>query len=123
MRKEPMKILVTGSRDWTNRPLLERTLATYWAGWPDLTIIEGCARGADQMAEDWAVRHRVPVKHHPAKWDLYGKSAGPRRNEEMLREKPDLVVAFHENLDQSRGTAHMVRIALARGVDVSVIDR
>jgi excisionase family DNA binding protein len=52
---------------------------------------------------------------YPAQWEVYGKSAGPRRNEHMLREgKPDGFVAFPGGV----GTAHLVRIAKAAGVKV-----
>lgn len=51
----------------------------------------------------------------PAKWKMYGRSAGAIRNAVMLSEfQPDIVVAF----PGGRGTAHMVRIARAAGIDV-----
>lgn len=85
------------------------------------TIIEGCARGADSMAEDWAAMQNVPVMHFPAQWERYGKSAGPRRNTQMLVEgKPDAVIAFSCDLANSRGTANMVSQARKAGVPVWV---
>jgi YspA, cpYpsA-related SLOG family len=111
-----VKILVTGDRNWDDW----ETLSTVLDGYHPTLIIEGCARGADRMAEIWARKRQVPNKHFPANWDLYGRSAGPRRNQEMLTTKPDLVVAFHSNIENSRGTAHMIRIAEAKGIDVSL---
>src|SRR5574338_573587 len=97
------------------------------AKWLDVDVlIEGCARGADRMAEDWSldmscsgapqIRENI---HYPAEWDKYGRSAGPIRNMKMLDEgRPDFVVAFHDNLADSKGTRHMVEIADAAGVPV-----
>lgn len=54
-----------------------------------------------------------------AAWHNYGKAAGPRRNRKMLDEyDPDLVVAFHDDLDASKGTKDMVDYATSQGVQV-----
>jgi hypothetical protein len=83
------------------------------------TIIEGCARGADKIAEDYGQAHRLPVEHYPASWVTNGRAAGPIRNAQMLeRGKPELVVAFDLG---TPGTADMVRKAIAAGVKVRVI--
>ena len=52
---------------------------------------------------------------YPAQWDVYGRRAGPIRNQEMIDEgKPDGVVAF----PGGKGTADMVRRAEAAGLKV-----
>jgi hypothetical protein len=57
----------------------------------------------------------------PADWNTHGKAAGPIRNRQMLKEgKPDVVLAFHEDLGRSKGTADMVRAAKAAGIAVKV---
>jgi len=112
------KIIVCGDREWTNQGVIDRELEALAIEFPKLTIIEGCARGADSMAESWADWYEVPIIHRPADWDRYGKAAGPIRNRAMLDEGPDLVVAFHRNLNKSRGTRNMVEIARAAGVPV-----
>lgn len=110
-----MKVLVTGSRTWSRRHVVDdffdrlaREHNAYEVrdhdghlidfGWDsfDLTVIHGAARaGADQMAEDWTWSHQVPVIRYPAEWDKHGRSAGYRRNIRMIEEgKPDLVAAF-----------------------------
>jgi hypothetical protein len=38
----------------------------------------------------------------------------------MLRQNPDLVLAFHPDITASKGTSHMVNIARAAGVKVEV---
>ena len=84
------RALVCGSRRWTDRPLIERTLRAYG---PAL-IVHGAARGADQIAGDVAEQLGWPVEAHPADWRRHGRSAGPRRNLAMLDTHPTLVIAF-----------------------------
>lgn len=110
-------ILVTGDRNWDDRELLFATLD----GYRDCSeIIEGCARGADRMAEEWALGRYVDLHHFPADWIRKHRGAGPQRNKEMLRHQPapDLVIAFHNDLANSKGTANMVALAERAGVPV-----
>lgn len=59
---------------------------------------------------------------YPADWKTYGRAAGPIRNRQMLTcGQPDLVLAFHDALEISKGTANMVKIARKAGVPVVVI--
>jgi len=67
----------------------------------------------------------VPCYHRPADWRI-GRGAGPKRNKEMLAELlkfpgDRLVVAFHDDLKSSKGTANMVAIATKAGVHVRLI--
>jgi len=104
---------VCGSRDWTDTTLIYRWLSLFD---PD-TIIEGEARGADQRAAWWAFDNNVPCMRFPAEWKKYGKAAGPIRNKQMLDEgKPDLVLAFHDDIENSKGTADMVEQARKRDI-------
>lgn len=41
---------------------------------------DGRMRGADAVANDWALANEVPMSVWPAKWAKHGNSAGPRRN-------------------------------------------
>lgn len=109
-----MKILVCGGRAYQDGKKVAEVLDKI-----DVThIIEGGARGADNLARQWALNKGILITTHPAQWKHYGKSAGARRNLEMLQEKPDLVVAF----PGGRGTAHMISIARQAGVGVRMID-
>ena len=78
-------------------------------------FITGHCKGADMMAEEYAKDEGIKNDIYPAEWDRYGKSAGYKRNTQMLVEgKPDLVVAFKGGV----GTAMMVKIAMDAGVNV-----
>jgi hypothetical protein len=76
-------------------------------------VIEGGARGADRFGRIWAQRLGLEVLTFNADWDRWGRSAGFRRNEEMLTlGKPDLVIAYVDKpLVESRGTKSMVDLA------------
>lgn len=110
-----MRILVCGGRDYSDSTLVNAVLDEYVHAGTLGTIIEGCARGADSLAETYGTYWRIPVEHFPADWDKHGKAAGPIRNKQMLDEgKPDLVVAF----PGGRGTANMIEQAERAGVPV-----
>jgi hypothetical protein len=106
-----MKILVCGGRDFSDYPFMSSTLESI----NPTQIISGGARGADRLAERYAVEFGVPIQVFPALWDTEGKAAGFIRNQRMLDEgDPDLVVAF----PGGRGTDDMVRRAIRHGVKV-----
>ncbi|SRR5258706_6413476 len=113
-----MKVIVCGDRNWTNQGLIDRVLEGIALEFPNLVIVEGCARGADTMAESWANWYEVPIEHHPAEWKVYGNSAGSRRNKEMLAAGAELVVAFHRDIDKSKGTRNMVQQARAAQIPI-----
>jgi hypothetical protein len=90
-----------------------------------LVIIHGAARGADLIAGEIALSiEGVKVEEYPAQWEKHGKKAGPLRNVQMLQEgQPELVIAFHDDLANSKGTRHMATIAAKQGLDVYVVRR
>lgn len=112
-----MKILVCGGRNFNDRPLIFQVLNNLK---PRPTcIVTGDSSGADHHAEAWAHHNKdwsVTSKAYPADWARYGASAGPKRNQYMLDDNPDIarVVAF----PGGRGTADMVRRAQARNIPV-----
>ena len=112
-----MRVLVCGDRSWSNLAPILRELKRL----RPTVVIHGGARGADTLAGAAARQLKIPVEVFPAQWDLYGKSAGPIRNKQMLVEgKPDLVLAFHTDIMASRGTRDMVRRAERAGVPFEI---
>jgi hypothetical protein len=115
--------IICGSREWRTRYAIDRLMIELPDG---ALIIHGdCDRGADEMADESATVHPdLTILKMPAQWDAHGKSAGPRRNESMLRVLKELrhcgyEVAVHAfPLGESRGTRHMMRIAEATGITV-----
>lgn len=111
-----MKVLVCGDRYYTNVNFLESVLdgISEQIDW----IIEGEAPGADTIARNWAIKNEKPFMGFPAPWKRFkreGKNpraAGVIRNTQMLKEgKPDFVIAFHDNIEQSKGTKNMLEQA------------
>lgn len=104
-----MRLLVFGSRTWTDRAAVWRALSAL----PRSAVIEGEAKGADTMARQWAQFYRVPLARFPADWNGEGRGAGPRRNARMLLEgKPDRAIGFVSGTvgtPLSRGSADMAR--------------
>lgn len=121
-----MRILICGDRYWADASAIERELLKVIVGVDisTITIIHGCASGADCLGGMVAKRLGLKVDEYPADWKQFGRRAGPIRNSQMLNEgKPDLVLAFHPNIELSRGTGHMVLISRKAGVEVRVFDR
>ena len=110
-----MKVIICGDRNWTKKKVIE----DYIAALPDDTIIiQGVCRGADLIARQAALDRGLKVMDFPVKWQVYGRAAGPIRNAEMLKEQPNLVVAFHQDIGKSKGTKNMVQQALKAGIVV-----
>lgn len=118
-----MRLLVTGSRHWTDREKIRRWLTTLESTCSDdekRELCHGAAPGADTIAAEEAFKLGFMVVPFPAKWAEYGNKAGPLRNEEMLAEfKPTFCLAFPR--DDSKGTWDMVRRVQAAGVSYAVI--
>lgn len=110
-----MRVLVCGGRDFYNKALLKKTLDELHKKHVITCIIQGGANGADLLTKHWAVAYGgMPIEEYKADWKQ-GRSAGPRRNAQMLKDgKPDLVVAF----PGGTGTADMTRKARTAGLTV-----
>lgn len=106
-----MKILVTGSRDWTDSYTVMKALQTFYQ--PGMTVIEGGSSGADAYARGWAVRaNGVVLETHHAEWHLHGRRAGPLRNRKMLHLlNPDYDIVLAFILNGSHGATGTVAMA------------
>ena len=114
-----MRLLVTGSRDWTDYLSVVQELTRLHEILGIDVVIEGECRGADRLAARAAKKLGFDVLPFPAEWDKYGNGAGPIRNQQMLDEgKPDFVLVFHNNLGKSKGTKDMVARARKIGLPV-----
>lgn len=47
-------------------------------------LLHGDARGVDRAVAAYARRHGIEVQAIPAEWELYGKAAGPIRNQVLV---------------------------------------
>ncbi|MEW1754157.1 DUF2493 domain-containing protein [Streptomyces angustmyceticus] len=137
------RILITGSRSWSNSELLADVLLDTWhdatqLGYDRIVIVHGTADGADTLADLWARGHGLDVETHPADWQHCGPdcppghrktnrrgtdycpTAGHRRNQKMVGAGADLVVAFPKG--PATGTRDCMRRAEKAGLTVRAID-
>jgi hypothetical protein len=114
--KNRTRYLVCGGRDFKSYEAVKRALDALILHPEHAVVIHGDYRGADKLADKWAIERGVPVERYPAKWDQQGHAAGPIRNAQMIAEgQPDVVIAFpgHD------GTDNM--IAQARAAEIVVV--
>lgn len=133
-----MRILITGSRSFTNYAAILAALTEAVAGQPGPhTLVHGEARGADRLAAIAAKKLGWTVEPHPADWTRHcterchhrggrpvrddGTSwcpaAGAKRNREMCqggedgKDRPDLCLAFYSRGAKNAGTTDCVKSA------------
>lgn len=108
-----MRLIVTGGRDYNNKSDVWQALGDIHAATPITTLVHGaCKTGLDRIATDWADSLGIPTDPHPANWTLYGRAAGPIRNQKMADLGADAYLAFPGN----NGTSDMVRRAKTAGI-------
>lgn len=112
-----MKTIIAGSR--SNIEYQDVLSAMEECPWlSEITeVVSGKARGVDTLGEQWANENNIFIKEFPANWKKFGKSAGPRRNEEM-GDYADALVAIWDG--ESRGTKHMIDYSKNKGLKVFV---
>lgn len=112
-----MRVLLTGSRTWKKRGPVEALML----GMKDATFILGDnPNGLDALAKKVAEDHNLSHIVKIAKWDDIGRGAGPKRNSEMVAEKPNVAFAFKQQAE-SVGTEDCMRKCVQAGVPVYLI--
>jgi hypothetical protein len=117
---KPYKILVCGSRDIREYEFIcsKMDFLISRRDKSSITIIHGAQKsfdkhleinyGADYLAGQWCKSKNIRQIPFPADWDQHGKSAGPIRNSEMLKQEPNAFVAFFKKGSANRGTTDIV---------------
>lgn len=95
-----MKLLIVGSRSIT-----DFDLSPYIPTGFD-TIISGGAEGIDHLAEQYADLHRLSKYIIRPRYDLYGRAAPLKRNEQMV-DMADAVLVIWDG--RSKGTQHILK--------------
>lgn len=112
-----IKLLIAGSRDILDYNLIEDNIKN-----PEniKCIISGCARGVDTLAIEYAKKHNILCVKCPANWDLYGKSAGYRRNKYMVSICTHALIIWD---GKSKGTKHTIDLCKENNIPYKLIQR
>lgn len=115
---QDFKILIAGSRNF-DTPKLRLQVRSFIDLFKDIhgavSLVTGCAKsGGDLIAREIAEEMNVDVRVFVAEWDLLGKVAGFRRNEEMIdhimKSFPMCcLIACYDG--SSRGTMNTIQLA------------
>lgn len=114
-------VVIAGGRDFNDYDFLKRKcdlILANLARRSHINIISGGARGADALAIRYAEEKEFQLTVMKANWERYGKSAGFIRNTYMAKSATHLI-AFHDG--KSPGTTHMIKVAKAEGILVSIV--
>lgn len=106
---ESVKIAIVGSRTFNDYNLLKSFIDSKLVSMElsPLCIISGGAKGADSLGERYAEEYHIEKTIFIAEWDKYGKSAGFRRNVDIIK-ACDVCFAFWDG--QSKGTKHDIEL-------------
>ncbi len=114
------RVVIAGCRDYNNydeaKVYIDFCLSNIRKE-NDIVIVSGCASGADAIGERYAAENGFKVEKYPADWKTYGRSAGPRRNEQMA-EVCDYVICFWDG--KSAGTRSMIDCATRHNKPIKI---
>lgn len=110
-----MKSIIAGSRSFNNYEFMKNSLEPFID--TITTVISGTAKGADTLGELWASEYHKDVIRMPANWEVYGRSAGYRRNEDMAK-NADICFVFWDG--SSKGSKHMIDIARSSNIELHI---
>lgn len=110
--KETKRVLIAGCRNFDNyflaKNFIDNCISRIRVN-NRIIIVSGGANGADKLAEIYAAENNYKFECYLPDWKKYGKSAGPKRNLEMVK-KSDYVICFWDV--NSRGTKSTVSYAV-----------
>jgi hypothetical protein len=122
--KPPIKVLFCGDRN--SAICFERVITFELKALPeDSIVVHGGCKGVDLFTEELAKLAGIATKVFsvtPEEWNVIGLSAGPQRNQKMLEEGISYVMAFHPDIDMSKGTKDMMNRAWLSGIPVYIHD-
>jgi hypothetical protein len=117
--KDRPRVLITGSRTWTDAAVIRTALAKVWQWGPDTVLVTGaCPRGADRLAEECWTHWGGTVERWPADWNRHGRAAGYRRNQDMVDASAVGCLAFIRA--HSRGATHCATAAEQAGIPTTI---
>lgn len=113
-----MRLIIAGTRSFNDYKMLRFLALDFIKDEKDVEIVSGMAQGADKLGEQFAKEFGFPIKQFPANWALYGRSAGPIRNEEMAQYATHCLCFWD---GQSSGTKSMMNLAKEYGLKLATV--
>lgn len=107
-----MNLLIVGSRS-----IKEFDFTPYIPCETNL-IISGGASGIDTLAEEYADSHLIPKKIVKPQYNIYGRGAPIKRNEEMV-DMADKILVIWDGI--SRGTDYTIKYAQKKNKNIEII--
>lgn len=107
-----MKLLIVGSRSITDFDLSPHIPAGVH------TVISGGACGIDSLAEQYADLHHLSKYIMLPRYDLYGRAAPLKRNEEMV-DMADAVLIIWDG--RSKGTQYTLKYAKKKNKPIILV--
>ena len=107
-----MKLLIVGSRSITGFDL-----SPYISAEVD-TVISGGACGIDSLAEQYADLHRLSKYILRPRYDLYGRAAPLKRNEQMV-DMADAVLVIWDG--RSKGTQYTLKYTEKKNKPITLV--
>ena len=116
--------LVSGSREFPDKKLAKSVMRCLFQ--PGDIVIHGMARGVDTWAFEIAKSKGLSQIKCPAEWEKHGKSAGIKRNIDMvdlLMKKSDIApiraLVFWDG--ESHGTKHTLLTCEQKGIPITLV--
>lgn len=120
-----MRIIVCGPREtkFTDSFVFNK-LDYITKHYPISILICGMARGVDTIAYKWAMLHSISIMKFPITknmWNIYGNSAGPIRNLQMIKDGcAEMTIAFKTNAGS--GTKNMISQSKTHGIKLIIAE-
>jgi hypothetical protein len=110
------RVAVVGSRNFPSPGLVSQFVSGLPAG---VVVVSGAGGAVDLAAAAAGRACGLQVVEFPAQWAVYGRAAGPVRNQQLVAAGLSCLVAFVSDPGRlSPGTASVVRFARSAGVPV-----
>lgn len=113
-----MKLAIVGSRSFNDYDLLKNAIIAQIDPNDIEAIVSGGAIGADSLAERFADEFNLKKIIYKPDWNLYGRSAGYKRNVLIIQEC-DQCFAFWDG--ESRGTKMDIDLCKTYGKPCQII--
>lgn len=115
MGEVQVKTIIAGSRTITNFDLLISVCAKFEITLEhEITeVVCGLAKGVDTLGEKFAKNNKLAIKYFKPDWKTFGKSAGPKRNKQMVDYAEAAIILWD---GFSRGTKSTIDLCIKRGI-------